>query len=174
MVNFLAHLKRQLVVDDDLPLMLLALGQECRLDLDTFCDLLILLKRNSPLVSICVVQALDLEKAKVLMRFLPQIHRLKKIHVRFESAVAPLKDALMKAFQDNLSLEDVGLEADFLTEEDQEKLKSLCSRNAAHRLATERVKQCVSSDDVLFCTLVGHNGDLLPGGAERKRKHDDL
>jgi hypothetical protein len=159
--NFLAYLRRQ-IDEEDSNLKDLQFINDCRLDFESFSGLLALLKRNLFSGKLVIEDALDQEMTKKLIGCLPKIRDLKCLKLHFGDDVAPLKDEVMAAFRNNLSLEDVDVQAQFMKESDLKILKSLCERNAAQRLAVERAKECGSAGEMVYRMLLEYNDTLLP------------
>jgi hypothetical protein len=127
----------------------------------------------------------DPESARYIIDSLPHLDGLKKLKIAFQVAAA---SQMMAALRANKSLEDIFIDASFLTEDDQATLRSFASRNAErrttfHRLVSlklwhpaARMTECETGKDVVFRSFVAW-GDRLElntdGAASQRHSGDD-
>jgi hypothetical protein len=108
----------------------------------------------------------DPDSARQIIDSLPHLRGLKKLKIAFQAAVEPLKDQMMAAFRANKSLEEVFIEASFLSDDDQAMLRLFATRNAErramfHRLVSlklwhpsAKMTECETGMDVVFRSLI--------------------
>jgi hypothetical protein len=76
---------------------------------------------------------------------------LKSLELYFDDILVPVKALILEAFQQNPSLGETKIVADFFNDDDHTFLKTLCERDEKNRFfQTFVLPHCVSMDDMMF------------------------